>query len=273
MSRTSWKTIIPVGLFIVLTYIPFAFIVGNSVKSDAQIAQNPLSILWTFHVQNYEMAWNGIDRYLLNTVLVGLASVCVAIPFAAGAGYSFASMNFRFKKVLFYCFIGLMMIPWSLTLIPLFVEIKNMGMYGTWWGLILPYAAGSQPLLIYLFRIFFEGIPDELFESARIDGASELRILVRIVSPMSLPVFVTGILLMFINIWGDYLWPSIVLPNYHLLTISAGLQTFLGTFGYTGLGAGAAYAGYVIATLPIVIFVVAAMRNFINGITAGSMKG
>lgn len=234
MSKTSWKNVTPVALLIIFTYVPFLFIVANSVKSDAQIATNPLSILFTFHAQNYVKAWDGIYHYLINTVIVGIISVCIAIPFAAGAGYAFASMTFKLKRVLFYCFLGLMMIPWTLTLIPLFIEVKDLGLYGTWWALIMPYAAGSQPLLIYLFRVFFEGIPSELFESARIDGASELGILIRIVSPMSLPIFVTGILLMFINVWGDYLWPSIVLPNYHALTVSSGLQTFLGTFGYSG---------------------------------------
>ena len=273
MKRIAWPNIFLLTVLVLLTYIPFLFVVANSVKSDVQIAANPLNVLWTFHIQNYITAWNGLDQYLLNTVIVAIISVAVAIPIAASAGYAFATMHFKGKKILFYLFLGLLMIPWTLTLIPLFVEIKTFDLYNTWWALIFPYAAGSQPLLVYLFRVFFEGLPEELFESARLDGASEIKILLRIVAPLSMPILMTGTVLMFINIWGEYLWPTIVLPNYKLLTVSPGLQTFLGDFGMTGHGAGAAYAGYVIAIVPMILFLLASMKYFVNGVTAGAVKG
>ncbi|WP_407639958.1 carbohydrate ABC transporter permease [Alicyclobacillus vulcanalis] len=121
--------------------------------------------------------------------------------------------------------------------------------------------------------MFFEGLPAELFESARIDGCTDFGILIRIIFPLSLPVFITATVLMFINIWGDYLWPDIVLPNYKLLTVSPGLETFLGSFGATGHGQGAAFAANVLAMAPIVIFLVLTMRYFVNGVTSGAVKG
>lgn len=265
--------VVGVTILAILTYIPFLFVVENSAKSDTQIAHNPLNIVFGFHANNYVLAWNGMAPYLLNTIIVAVVSVAIAIPFAGAAGYVFATVRFKGMKYVFYAYLGLMMIPWTLTLIPLFLETKDFHLYNTWWALVFPYAAGSQPLLVYLFRVFFEGIPEDLFECARIDGASEIGILVRIVTPLSIPIIMTGIVLMFINIWGDYLWPSVVLPNYHLLTVSAGLQIFLGSFGATGHGAGAAFAGYVIAMLPIILFLLASMRYFVNGVTAGSVKG
>ncbi|UOF89630.1 carbohydrate ABC transporter permease [Fodinisporobacter ferrooxydans] len=273
MKRFSFGNIFSILLLVLFTYIPFFTVLENSIKSDTQIAANPLGILWTFHSGNYMSAWNGMVRYLGNTVIVAIISVMIAIPVAAAAGYVFATMRFRGKTLLFYCFLGLLMIPWTLTLIPLFLEVKTFHLYGTWWALILPYAAGSQPLLVYLFRVFFEGIPEELFESARLDGCSEFGILLRIVTPLSVPILLTGTVLMFINIWGDYLWPTVAISDYHLFTVSAGLQTYLGSFGQSGHGAGAAYAAYLLAMGPIILLLLGSMKYFVNGVTAGAVKG
>lgn len=273
MKRFPRGSSVTIVVLLLFTYIPFVEVVENSIKSDSQIAMDPLGFLAAFHIQNYISAWNGMVQYLGNTIAVAVISVLIAVPSATAAGYVFATTEFRGKKLVFYAFMGLMMIPWTLTLIPLFVEVKNFNLYNNWGALILPYAAGSQPLLVYLFRVFFESIPADLYESAKLDGCSDVGILLRIVTPLSIPVLMTGTVLMFINIWGDYLWPTIALPNYHLLTVSAGLQTFLGSFGATGHGAGAAYAAYVLAMAPIIALLLGSMRYFVNGITAGAVKG
>lgn len=273
LKRFPWGSSLTVLILLIVTYIPFVEVVQNSLKNDSQIAMNPLGFIWAFHVQNYASAWGGMAEYLFNTVVVAVISVLIAVPFAAAAGYVFATTEFRGKRLAFIGFMGLTMIPWTLTLIPLFVEVKNFQLFGSWWALIFPYAAGSQPLLVYLFRVFFEGIPTDLYESARIDGCTDIGILLRIVAPLSIPVLMTGTVLMFINIWGDYLWPTIVLPNYQMLTVSAGLQTFLGSFGATGHGAGAAYAAYVLTMAPIIALLLGSMKYFVNGVTAGAVKG
>lgn len=260
-------------LLLALTYIPFVFILANSFKSGSQYVANPFSILWTFHMQNYVQAWNGLNRYLLNTVIVAAASIAIAIPVAAAGAYAFAQTQFWGKQIVFYCYLGLIMIPQTLTLIPLFIEIKSFGLFGTWWALILPYVAGAQPLLVYLFRVFFEGISVELYESARLDGCGELGVLYRIVAPLSFPILMTGAILMSINIWGDYLWPIVALTDYRSYTISAGIQTYLSSFGLTAGGIGPSFAGYILAMLPIIILVVAAMRYFVNGVANGATKG
>ena len=234
---------------------------------------NPFGLFTSFDWSNYVQAWGGMDRYLLNTVIVAVLSVLIGIPAAAAGAYGFVQSQFRFKQAVFYMYLGLLMVPGILTIIPLFLETKSFGLFDTMWALILPYAAGNQSFLIFLFRTFFEGIPDELFESSRIDGCTEFGILWRIVVPLSVPVMLTGTVLMFIEIWGDYLWPSIVLPNYHLLTVSAGLQLFLGSFGSSGLGAGAGFAAYVIVMIPMMLLVAGAMKWFVNGITGGALKG
>jgi ABC-type glycerol-3-phosphate transport system permease component len=271
-SRYRLLAVVVAALLIVLTYIPFVFVLENSFKSDAQIAQHPFAFLLTFHLDNYATAWNGMLRYLVNTVLVAAISILIGIPAAVMGGYAFAQLKFRGKQVVFYAYLGLLMIPWTLTLIPLFLEIKSFGLFGSWGALILPYAAGSQPLLVFLFRVFFEGIPQDIYDSARIDGSNELQILTKMVAPLSIPVLLTGAILMCINIWGDYLWPTVVLPDYHQYTVSAGLQTFLGEFGFSGQGAGPGFAAYILTMGPIMLLVAGTMKYFVNGVTSGAVK-
>jgi ABC-type glycerol-3-phosphate transport system permease component len=169
-------------------------------------------------------------------------------------------------------YLGLLLIPWTLTLIPLYTEVQHFGLAGTWGALIFPYAASAQPLLLFIDRSFFEGIPRELFQSARVDGASELQIVRKIVAPLSRPILLTGVVLMAISVWGDYLWPTIVLTATNKLTISAGLQAFVGTFGFSGRGQGAVFASYVIATTPLFVLVAVTMKYFVGGVTAGAGK-
>ena len=272
MRRHGWMAIVCVALIVFLTYIPFVYVLDNSFKSGAQYVLHPLSIMWTFHPANYSSAWAGMNQYLGNTVLVAFVTVLIGIPAAAMGSYAFAQLQFRLKPLLFYCFVALLMIPWTLTLIPLFIEVHDFGLFDTWWALILPYAAGSQPLLIFLFRVFFEGIPGELYESARLDGCGEVGILVRIVTPLSIPILLTGAILMVNNVWGDYLWPTLVLRNYQALTVSAGMQVFIGSLGINVNGAGPQFAAYVITMVPIMLLIAFTMRYFVRGMTNGALK-
>lgn len=273
MARYSrWLAIIAAFTALILTYIPLAYVLSNSLKSTPEYAAHPFALIPSFQWSNYSAAWQGMSRYLVNTVLVAAASIGIGIPAAAMGGYAFAQLHFRGKQLVFFAYLGLLMIPWTLTLIPLFVEVKNFGLFGSWWALILPYAAGSQPLLVFLFRVFFEGLPNDLFESARLDGAPEYQILLRIVMPLSKPVLLTGAILMSVNIWGDYLWPTVVLTDYHTYTVSAGLELYLGSFGMTGQGAGPGFAAYMLAMIPIMALVSGTMKYFVSGIASGAVK-
>lgn len=260
-------------ILVVLTYIPFVFVLANSFKTGSQFVSHPFALMSTFDVNNYVAAWAGMARYIGNTLIVAIVSVAIGVPAAGAAGYAFAASKFRGKEIVFYVFLGLLMIPWTLTLIPLFIEVKDFGLYNSWWALILPYASGSQALLMFLFRTFFEGIPHELYESARLDGCSEFGVLTKIITPLSMPIFLTGTLLMFISIWGDYLWPTIALTNYHLYTVSAGLETFLGSFGTSGHGIGIGFAAEIITMVPIIVLVLLGMKYFVKGVASGAIKG
>lgn len=256
-----------------MTYFPLVFVVSNSLKSGQSIFSSGVFSLFTqFDYQNYGTAWAGVSRPLANTIIVAAGSIVLGVTAAAAGAYAFSQLRFRGKELLFLAYIGLLLIPSTLTLIPLFLTIQKLHFFNTWWALILPYAASAQPLLVLIFRGFFDQIPRELLESARTDGCSEFQVLARIVAPLTRPVLLTGAILVTINVWGDYLWVTIVIQDPHKTTISAGVQQFVSSFGLNVSSGGSVFAALVIATVPMFILVGFTMRYFVSGLTEGATK-
>lgn len=260
-------------VIVVLTYFPIVFVLSNSLKSGRGLASGGVFALFSeFHASNYVQAWHGIHSPLLNTVIIAAVAIVIGVSAALLGGYAFAQAHFRGKSIVFMAYISLLMIPWTLTIIPLFLMMKSFGLYNSWWALILPYAASSQPLLVLLFRGFFEQIPDELVQSARVDGAREYQILLRIIAPLTRPIILTGAILMTITVWGDYIWPTVVLQDFRRFTVSAGLQEYVGSLGISGAGGGSVFAAYVISFLPLFLLVGVSMRYFVAGVAEGGVK-
>ena len=261
------------AVIVVMTYFPILFVLSNSLKSGKSIFSSGVFSLFTeFDYENYVTAWSGVSHQLLNTIIVAAASIAIGVTAAALGAYAFSQLRFRGKGLLFMAYVSLLLIPWTLTLIPLFLTIQKLHFFNTWWALILPYAASAQPLLVLIFRGFFEQIPRELLESARVDGAAERQVLARVVVPLTRPVLMTGAILVTINVWGDYLWPTIVIQDPRKITISAGVQEFVGSFGTNLNGAGAVFSAFVIATVPMFVLVGFTMRYFVSGLTEGASK-
>ncbi len=260
-------------LIVLMTYFPIIFVVSNSLKTGNNIFTNGVFSLFTqFDYENYVQAWSGVSAQLLNTIIVAALSIAAGVTAAALGAYAFSQLTFRGKSLLFLAYIGLLMIPWTLTLIPLFLTIQKLHLFNTWWALVLPYAASAQPLLVLIFRGFFDQIPAGILESARVDGCSEIRVLLRIVAPLTRPVLLTGAVLVTINVWGDYLWPSIVIQSPGHTTISAGVQQYVGSLGLNLSAGGSVFAAFVIATMPMFVLVGFTMRYFVAGLTEGALK-
>jgi ABC-type glycerol-3-phosphate transport system permease component len=269
----QWIAVAAGVLIVVMTYFPIIFVISNSLKTGQNIFTSGVFSLFTqFDYSNYVRAWSGISGPLVNTIIVAALSIVLGVSAAALGAYAFSQLPFRGKNLLFLAYIGLLMIPWTLTLIPLFLTIQKLHLFNTWWALVLPYAATAQPLLVLIFRGFFEQIPREVLESARVDGCSEWRVLLRIVVPLTRPILFTGAILVTINVWGDYLWPTIVIQDPHRTTISAGVQQFVGSFGLNLSYGGSVFAAFVIATLPMFVLVGFTMRYFVAGLTEGALK-
>jgi ABC-type glycerol-3-phosphate transport system permease component len=273
LHRYRWISIVAGVVIAVMTYFPIIFVLSNSLKSGKGIfASGVFSLFTEFDYQNYVAAWSGVSQQLLNTIIVAALSIALGVTAAALGAYAFSQLRFRGKGLLFMAYVGLLLVPWTLTLIPLFLTISRLGLFNSWWALVLPYSASAQPLLVLIFRGFFDQIPRELVESARVDGCTELRVLRRIVAPLTKPVLLTGAILVTINVWGDYLWPTIVIQDPHRTTISAGVQQFVGSFGLNLGGGGAVFAAFVIATMPMFVLVGFTMRYFVSGLTEGATK-
>lgn len=273
MKRYRWIAVAAGAVIVVMTYFPLIFVVSNSLKSGKNIFSSGVFSLFTqFDYQNYSAAWTGVSHQLLNTIIVAAASIAIGVAAAALGAYAFSQLTFPGKGLLFGAYIALLLIPSTLTLIPLFLTIQKLHLFNTWWALILPYSATAQPLLVLIFRGFFDQIPPEVLESARTDGCGEPQVLARIVVPLTRPVLLTGAILVTINVWGDYLWPVIVIQDPHRTTISAGVQQFVGSFGLSLTGGGAVFAAFVIATVPMFILVGVCMRYFVSGLTEGATK-
>src|SRR5579875_254354 len=262
------------GMVIVaMTYFPLLFVASNSLKTGGNIFTNGVFRLFNqFDVHNYLVAWDGVDQFLLNTVIVAALSIVIGVLAAALGAYAFSQLRFRGKSVLFMAYISLLFVPWTLTLIPLFLTVQKLHLFNTWWALVLPYSATAQPLLVLIFRGFFDQIPEDLLQSARVDGASEHQVLRRVVAPLTKPILFTGAILVTINVWGDYLWPTIAIQDPHRLTISAGMIQFVDSFGVNLSQGGAVFAAYIIVTAPMFLLVGFSMRYFVSGLTEGAMK-
>jgi ABC-type glycerol-3-phosphate transport system permease component len=273
LRRYRWIAVAAGVLIIVMTYFPIIFVISNSLKTGNNIFTSGVFSLFTqFDYENYVRAWSGVSQQLLNTIIVAAGSIVIGVSGAALGAYAFSQLQFRGKNLLFLAYIALLLIPWTLTLIPLFLTIQKLHLFGTWWALVLPYAASAQPLLVLIFRGFFDQIPKEILESARVDGCTERRVLARIVFPLTKPILLTGAVLVTINVWGDYLWPTIVIQDPHRTTISAGVQQFVGSFGLNLSSGGSVFAAFVIATMPMFILVGFSMRYFVAGLTEGALK-
>jgi multiple sugar transport system permease protein/raffinose/stachyose/melibiose transport system permease protein len=253
----------------VLVLYPFLMLIQLSVKDHYQVEHRPWWPELPFHWENYVLAWATVSKYVFNSIFVSGVAGIGMIAVASLAAYVFARQSFPGRELLYNAIIALMMVPGILTLIPLFILVKDIGLLDSYWGLILPYVAGGQVFGIFLLRQFFAGLPEELFEAARIDGAGELTILLRIVVPLSWPILGTLAIIHILYTWNDLIWPLVVISDQGLKTLTIGLLVFRGSY-ITNWGP--LFAGYFIATAPLLLVFVFANRLFIRGLTSGALK-
>jgi multiple sugar transport system permease protein len=184
-------------------------------------------------------------------------------------GYALAKLNFLGKRMIMLVVLATLMVPGSVTVIPLFVLMSKLGFVNTYWAVILPFAVG--PFGVFLMRQFMLGIPDDLLEAARVDGAGEFFIFWRIVAPLSLPGMAALGIITFLATWNNFLWPLIVLTDEHMYTLPVALGTF--AIGQHQADYGLLMAGAVALVLPIVIVFLILQRQFTESIATTGLKG
>ena len=256
----------------VLALYPVFFMVATALKDRSEYLENQLGLPWPLYLGNFSEALRG-GTFLLwvkNSAILTLGSVILATACAALAAFAIARMRFRGRDVFFSANVALMVVPPVVMLIPLFVLFVNMNLVSTYHGTVLIYAGLTLPFSIYLLSNFFRSIPRELIESALTDGASNLRVLVQIVLPLSAPALMTLIVVNSLWVWNELLIALVFLPEDELKTLMVGITVFRSRYN---LDVPVTMAGMLLASIPMVLLYVFGQRFFIRGLTAGAVKG
>jgi raffinose/stachyose/melibiose transport system permease protein len=246
--------------------------INSSFRNGADIYTTPLALAQGFDLTNYRLVLTEgkFLQYLSNSILVTAFSTLIVLICGAGAGYALARYQFRFNTTLYLFFLAGLLIPAKLALVPLFIQLKNMGLLDSRLGLILVYAAGAMPAAVFIYTGFIRALPADLDNAARIDGASELQVFRKVMLPLIFPV--TGIVGIYtaIPIWNDFLLPLVFIRDTSKMTIMQGISVFFGEYGANW---GALFAGLTLAALPLIVLYIILSSQFIKGMTAGATKG
>ncbi|MCX8056388.1 MAG: carbohydrate ABC transporter permease [Ignavibacteria bacterium] len=253
-----------------ITLIPFVWMVSASLMKTGESAKYPPKFFpseldfshYIFLFQNLDMA-----KYFLNSLALAILVTTISLLFNSMAAYAFAKLRFGLKDRLFKFLLSLMIVPGQVTMLPLFLMLKELGFINTYFGIIIPGMAGVFG--IFLLRQFMMSIPDSLIDAARIDGASDLKIFFTIILPLCRSVLITLGIFTFIGTWNDFLWPLIVMTDSSMYTLPVALANLMGEHTQdTEL----MMAGSVITVLPIVILFAFVQKYYISGIMVGSVK-
>ena len=288
MSATStagssrWRRLVaqPGNLLIFLGLIilalmwiyPFVWLLSASLKTQPEIFGSGLGLIPERPIwENYARAWTvvGFDRYFINTVVITAGTVLLVVVRSALAGYVLGRYNFIGKKLLIGVFVVTFFLPEGYTIIPVVQLTDQLGLLNTYTGIVLGLGAGGHASATLLYAGYFRGIPKELEESARLDGAGPLRTFFRVMMPLSWPITATVVILTFLFAWNTYLLPLVfTLSEPGMRTLAVGMTAFIGEHStdWSGLAAAA-----IIALVPVMVVFIALQNKFVDSI-AGAVK-
>jgi multiple sugar transport system permease protein len=274
-SQVLTYTVLIVGSFVML--VPLAWMLLTSLKSFEEVTASP-PVWWPAKMRwgNYREALTTFtfSRYLFNSLLICVTTIAGTLISCTLAAYAFACLRARGRDLIFALLLSTMMLPAQVTIIPLFKMFASLGWINTFWPLIVPSWLATNVFAIFLLRQFFLAVPRDYIEAARIDGASELRILWSIFVPLSKPVLLTVTVFAFIGSWNDLWGPLIYLHDDALFTMPIGLLNFIGTSGRAqGSPWQLVMAVSTVMMIPIVILFFLAQKRFIEGFATSGVKG
>ena len=258
----------------VITLLPLALLAVSSLRPGSDLMRYGLNfnIDWsTASLNEYRLLFSGANNYFTwykNSLIITIVQVALALFLSACVGYGFAMYDFKGKNALFACVLLVMMVPTEVILLPLYRLINRMHLINNMWGIILPYLV--VPMLVFFFRQYLLGIPRDFLDAARVDGCTEYGIFFRIMIPLMKPSFAAMGIYQGMSSWNNFLWPMIVTNSITKITLPVGLQSLLSPYGnnYDILIAGSCFA-----IIPILILFALFQRYFIEGMTAGGVKG
>jgi N-acetylglucosamine transport system permease protein len=264
------------GLLVVWTLlglVPLLWAVLTSFKSDREIFTNPWGLPTEWHFDNFVRAWTtaNIGRYFVNSAIVVCAAVVLVMLLGAMVAYVLAQYEFRGRNVIYYTFVTGMTFPIFLALVPLFFVVQNVGMLGTYHGLILVYTAYALPFTVFFLTSSFRSLPRALVEAAMLDGCSHAGAFFRIMLPLARPGMISVGILNFLGLWNQFLLPLVLMPDQDRYVLSQGLAVLAANQGYRSDWS-ALFAGLVIALLPVLAVYIAFQRRIQDGLSVGALK-
>ena len=259
-------------LLAIIYIVPLLWVLITSLKDDSTLMLSPWAMPASIEWGNYEFAWTKghLGTAMLNSLIVCTTTLVVSMLFGSMAAFSIAKLRWKLSKLTMYYFLIGMMIPIHTILIPLFVQFSGWKMSNTLIGIIIPYITFSLPITIYIMVGFFEGIPNELFEAACIDGCSVYKMFSTVAIPLAKTGFMVTGLMSFVSNWNELLLAMVFISNEAKKTLPVSLTKFVGPYhtNYCQM-----FAAIMIAIVPTIIAYVAFANQIVEGLTAGAVKG
>jgi multiple sugar transport system permease protein len=273
LTRTrnrAWLYVL-LTLCLLVVVAPFVWMVLGSFKSEGELRQSPPT-WWpqSASLDNYTQLFSRLDfgTYFTNSVVVAVVVTAGNLLFCSMLGYALAMLDFRGKKGLFVVVMATLMIPGVVTFVPLFVLVSNAGLTGSLPGLFLPFLV--SPFGVFLMRQFILGLPRDLLDAGRVDGAGELRIFARIILPLCGPALATLGILTFLGSWNNFLWPLVVAQTEDSYTLPVALALY--SKGQNSTNYGLLLAGATVVLIPVLAVFLAFQRRYIEGIATTGIK-
>lgn len=259
-------------LIAVLMIIPFIWMLSASIKSDREVFQMNPFVLIPEHPKfsNYHDIWTKIPmlKFAENTIFLTIVVTFLQLLTSSFAAYSFAKLEFKHKNTLFFAYIATIAMPWQVYMVPQFIMMRKFGLNDKLLAIICLQAFSAFG--VFMMKQFYEDIPNELCEAARIDGMSEYRIYASIMLPLSKPALSTLTIFTFVNTWNDYLGPLIYLKSEQKKTIQLGLKMFISQYSSDY---GLIMAGSVLSLIPVLAVFLCLQKYFVEGVAATGLKG
>lgn len=270
---TNGIIFIIVAVYAVVSVYPLLWVILQSFKSESQFLQSIWSLPSSLHFENYQTAFTTgkLGLYFFNTVKNTAATLVVDLVLITLAAFAFSKLKMKFKKFFYYFILINMLIPTPIILLPMYLQVLNMNIQNTLAAIVFPYYQGFAPLGLVLATNYFNNIPDEVIEAARIDGCNTPKVLISIVVPLAKPILTTLAILGGMNAWNEYMWSLTSISNTSRYTLSVGIATLrdqTSILGYTPV-----FAALSASAIVFVILFLCAQRTFVESITAGAVKG
>ncbi len=277
-KRRNWRPVRIVGYYLFLVpllliwLVPILMTLLTSVRSLDDITLNgPFSWPSSFEIENFSQAWStgGLNHYMRNSFIITIPALIICLSLSSLAAFALARFKFKGNLIIYFTFVGGSLLPFQILMLPVYKLSNTLNIYDTFWALIIFHGAFQIGFCTFVLRNFIRTIPGEIFDAARIDGASEFRIYRQHVLPLTVPALAALSTLQFTWIFNDYLWALILVQRDKLKPVTTGLASLRGEYIQAF---NIQFAGTLIAVIPTVVLFLFLQRYFINGLTMGSGK-